>query len=729
MPLSYTWASGQMIIDDPHADGLMTHLPSAHNWSVHEPRLDPAVRFSADLTSSYGWILTHDLEYIPELRALAPRGQAAPATMHLSDWTVNRGRWHESPTVGVLKTSWLAFVDGRPGLLATGEYGDIKSKGSYAAAQQWWLLLPPVAENETDPVFIDVRWFGDGVHPEYCLRIPYPGVTAPDTLEIHGILEYPALYGRPRGVTGWALIDTWRDEVSVQQDMRLGADVMGLRVEQDAGWWLLQFAGNAERWAYKGDWQAADGSSYAGVEITAGPVGIASVGRRLYFNVQEISYPTEVVATPATYLIVAPQVNAYPTYHLLRDCPTGATVTGEVDALSESAKRPKLTFSATDTHKRALAYNVAEVRPCLFTAATTTPRTTVGSDTMRLLRMSGEQDESLRGATAEVELIPKLGYALPDLGVNDKATLQATFDNGASYYTMHVGYLTPPEYTTSGTEPTAVKAQVLDGIEARLSGHKLIGSPSWAGWPIDEAFMLLLGYGGVPDSLIAVDAAIAPGWEGGYYLPVADPKGDLGLQPEPGTEVWQAIDEVMATRPVIWGWDPGLGKYVLRPRPVHTPGQYDWTLREDALTEDEIVFDFRRVLTKTDFINYLMVMAGRGWRASSKLLVDIASIADPTADDFVGDLVQEVLFDPDVDDIDTYADEIWQVRNAFSDVCYWSLQGLANLTPGKHVRVYYASAGITSGSIYRVRSKHWALDSEQGRLQQEFEAVLVESGS
>ncbi len=294
---------------------------------------------------------------------------------------------------------------------------------------------------------------------------------------------------------------------------------------------------------------------------------------------------------------------------------------------------------------------------------------------------------------------------------------------------MHVGYLTPPEYTTSGTEPTAVKAQVLDGIEARLSGHKLIGSPSWAGWPIDEAFTLLLGYGGVPDSLIEVDAAIVPGWTGGYYLPVADPKGDLGLQPEPGTEIWQAIDEVMATRPVIWGWDPGLGKYVLRPRPVHTPGQYDWTLREDALTEDEIVFDFRRVLTRTDFINYLMVMVGRGWRASTKLLVDIASISDPTADDFVGDLVQEVLFDPDVDDIDTYADEIWQVRNAFSDVCYWSLQGLANLTPGKHVRVYYASAGITSGSIYRVRSKHWALDSEQGRLQQEFEAVLVESGS
>lgn len=720
--------AGEIIVDNPDADGRISTWGIGLDWPAREPRIDGRAHVGAtgtvDLDGEYGWFLGDEAEYISGLGAIGPRGFAEVDDMDLDDWTVVSGAWKETRTFGGYQKTWLHFYDGA-GTIADGDYGYLYSNADYVPAIGVWIWhMPPIPYNG-DPIMTDIIFLGDGTAPQYALRLPRydsPGGAFPGDDREH---RYPTLYGRTLDQTSWSVVDEIRaGYAAAGMDHIARPELQQLTIEYDSGskWLIIRVGYHSTPHLFRGSWKNAAGRDVE-FALTDGPIGLRVTGHTALFNVQQLAYRSPVAIRPSIYWNMPPRVQTTATYRMIRSAPPGTTVAGSQET-SGNDSRPVITFSSTNGARRGLLWNVQEYRVPEFSAANSDPLSTEDGDTLQLVEMSGQCTDRWRGASLEATLQAAPGSSLASVGVNSKVTAQVIEDETTALF---VGYVADdPEVTredSTGRETMHLSAR--DGIEARLARKLMWGHCSYEGWPPCAAFEHILLRAGVPAALIDVDADVADVPD----LPCnVGPERSLAFRPSESVET--ALDLIATIRGLQWGVR-ATGVYFLRPMPTHTAGAYDLTLDLATSTPDDLVMaPFRHARDFGEFFNMMVVMVGQGWRARGGWFWDPDSIETADSDRYVGEDWWHLEDVPDGDSAQVIYDALWQRRQELSNVIYWHTLGHADIMPDDYVRVQNAGCGITDNSIFRVTSKRWTLTTgeENGVYSASYEGVLVEVG-
>ncbi len=719
-------AASKLTIDNPDADGKISEWGIGVDWVAGERRLQ-TLAWTADLSGQYGWLYGDDVEYIPKLNAIGPVGVAALAPMVLSQWTVNKGLWRESPSAGQLRTRWLQFYDGRPERLHDA-FGSITSKGIYSQNLIFWIWRMPQPEDDTDPCLVDITWEGDGVVPRYRLRIPGAQSTGGTLSAETQTNWYPTLSGITQSASAWTTIDQHLGGGMTGYTTGQEALLQVVRVEYVDGWMLIRFNGQEDVWAYRGAWQDSDGHEVL-FGPSAGPITLEVCGHPCFINVQQLAYADEAQIASSAWFFTPKHTNATPSYRVIKYEPNEtADVSVAAQSLADHATRPLVTFTS-DTINRPLLYRVQEYRAATVGAANSSAITTADNANLQLLAISGRCDEDWRGATIEATVEAAQGELLTDIAFNSKIKAQVTLDGGDNWYTQFTGYTLAPHDLRD--DPTARQVRTIsaaDGIQARLQHKQMMWHSSYGGWPVDDAFEHILNRAGIPAALISVDSDVTLADMGAlYYLPEGEPRGAEVLSFRPDETVVSALDKLAVIRDLEWGVSVA-GVYFLRRRPTHVAGHYDWTLDEDTVTDTDTIFRLEHTQDFDEFCNMLYVLVGQGEGARSHTITDLASVFDATAANYIGEDRWRVHIEPDADDAVTLAKRLWSKRTELSRVVYWSTYYHPELMPGDEVRVQVDRCNIPADSIFRITSKDWSIGSD-GQFSQSLEGVLVEEGT
>ena len=722
--------AGEVIVDNPDADGAITTWGIGLDWPAREPRIDGrhevAGTGTVDLEGEYGWLLGDQAEYISGLGAIGPRGAAEVDDMSLDDWTVEWGDWKETRTFAGYQKTWLHYYNGY-GLVANHEDGQIWSKAGYVPAIRVWIWhMPPIPYNG-DPCLVDIAFEGDGLMPSYILRLPRfdsPGGAMEGDDRVH---RYPTLYGKRPGGSSWSVVDEIRTDYAATGMTHLDRpELQMVTIEYDsmAKWLMVRLGYEHGPHLFRGSWRD-EGDHEVPFALTDGPIGLRVCGHTALLNVQQLAYPSPVTVRPTLRWNMPPRVQSVSSYRMMRSAPSGVTMEGATDAAG-NASRPAITFSSSASARRGLLWNVQEYREPEFGAANPEPLSTEDGDTLQLMEMSGECSDRWRGGRLSATLMAAPEASLAEVRSNQKIIARVSDDEGENWTTLFTGYAADdPEISRedgSGRETLHLSAR--DGIEGRLPKKIMWGHCSYEDWPVGDAFEHILQRAGVPDALISVDAAIA----GVQDLPFGT-GGERLLAFRGSERVETALDQIATIRGLQWGVDQS-GSYFLRPMPTHTAGAYDHTIDLATSDPDDLVMaPFRHAQDMGEFANMMVVMVGQGWRARGGWFWDPASIEDPTSERYVGEDWWELVDCPDGDSAQAIYDALWQRRLELSDAVYWQTLGHAEIMPGEHVRVLNAGCGLTSGSIFRVSNKAWRLemDEDNGVYSASYEGVLVET--
>lgn len=535
----------------------------------------------------------------------------------------------------------------------------------------------------------------------------------------------------PAASSKWTIIDEFRGGGAPQQTQAEEEDYRAqvLKVEYTDGWMLVNFSGSAQTWAYTGNWIDANARQ---VEffLPPGPIRVEVVGHTASFLMAQLTYPTDVDLDAHTALHAAdPPFQQTVNYDLIDATPAGTAIAAaEHPDSGAGVSKPRLNFTGPGT-ARAVFYNLQEFRNPVIGAASSAPVSSVGNDQLRVREASGSLNDRWRGATATVVVQAKVGNVLPALPPNSKVTIDIGLKESAALppgYIQHTGYILPPEFEKTPPEQVSATIHCADGVEARLQHKTMKWMCSFEEQPVDGAFKYILNCAGIPNSMISIDAAITPAAMGdAYYLPVNDPKGERLLKFRPDHAVISALDTIVEVRDLDWGIDQN-GDYFLRPRLVHTPGAFDWTLKDDTAVEDDIIYSFRAARSLDDFANVIYVLAGSGWTASASLLWDFLSITDPTAADFIGDDWWKVELVPDGDDAAELAARLWAQRSRLAHMIFWTNRAYPNLMPDHYVRVQSTNMAVPNNTIFKITRKAWRCARGGSDFAQDFEGVIVE---
>lgn len=732
---TYDRAICNLIIDYPEVDGKKTSWGIGRDWVAAEPKI--LGRRTPDIAGQYGWDYDKgEFEYIVPLKAIAPKGKALFLDVNPAGYDVIRGKWQVSPVTGKhMGRQWLQFYDGRPGLLAAGEWGYIMTKAAIDPVIHLVAWMMPPAEDETDPTLLEIVFEGDGSHPYYKVGVPRR-VTSQAASggmgdEDPGRHTCPYLLGAPIG-SGfkWVLVDEFRggggSGIPAEDGQEARFESIRLEYTED-GWLLVNFASSDTTWAYSGKWKDEDGEEHE-FRLTPGKIGIAVCGQTLDFNLNLLEYGTDLELKPSLFFhTLVGTYNQTRTYRQIRTINTGVTdIVGTYETPTAGVSRPILTFSTTDVCQRAIFYRVQEYRDPTFGGASTVPIDTQDNPNLKLLRASGHLNDDWRGLRLEAEVKALRDLVMIQPAVNSKVRAYVSCNDGLTYHIQFTGYALEPESDRiPETGLVEGRFEAADGIDARLIRHKVGHECSLSEWPIPDAYRHLLNQGGVPLGMIFVDPSINPNpeIEGGmgtnYYLPAADPKGEAHLQFRPEDNLPAALDTICRIRGLEHGYNPFAGHYFIRKPLVHVPGYSDLTLDEDSIGAEDLILSFRAMRTAADYFNVLHVMIGEGWSAKAKLFVDLASIAG-LADDW-----SEWVYEPDADDIELLARRLWNERKQLQDVIYWRTAHYPGLNPDNYVEVDEVSnVALLPGTIFKVVTKNWSV--ENGKFIQELEGRIVE---
>lgn len=765
-------------VDSPLADGRLTTWGIARDRPADEPK-EGHPDFTPDLGGSYGWDYKGHFEYINPLKAIAPTAGTPRTAMVIGGWTLVSGLWQETSAAGTLKVKFLSYYDGRPNRYLAGDYGVVRSNANYMPDLLFYMRRYPADAADTDPPVFAIFFLGDSVGPYYGIILPalglggdfWTGLTGDATAQ----LKHPFLVGRPQGLGAgqWTIIDEFKGGGAVQktQNEAENYSTQVLKVEYTDGWMLVNFSDASETWAYTGNWVDALGREVE-FALPTGPIEIDVCGHTASFLMAQLTYPTDANLDAHTWMFAAdPPYEQAVNYNLIDTTPAGTAITAsEHPDSGPGVSKPRLRFTGPGT-ARAVFYNCQEYRNATIAGVVSAPITSVGNDQVRVREASGTITDRWRGATADVVVEAKspapaiaacsaiyeacivacagdpvceaactdartvciaaaeTAFALPTLPPNGKVTLEVGLKEtaaAATFYRQHTGYILPPEFEKTAPQHVTATVHCADGIEARLQ-HKVVKNVcSFEGWAVDVAFKYLLNCAGVPDSMISIDAGITPAAMGdNYYFPVNDPKSERLLKFKFETSLISALDTMVETRDLEWGVDQN-GSYFLRPRLVHTPGVFDWTLDDDTLVEDDIIYSFRSARSLDDYVNVIYVMAGSGWTASAHMLWDWLSITDPTAANFIGDDWWKVDMVPDGDNAVEVAERLWAQRSTLAHMVFWTSRAHPELMPDNYVRVQSTNMAIPVNTIFKITRKSWRCGGDGSDFSQEFEGVIVE---
>ena len=749
--MAYSRVASNLIIDNAHADGMITTPGIGRDWPAIEPR-DNELTFSPDLGGQYGWFYDGQFEYIDKLGGIAPLGTVAKTSMALSNWTVTQGKWRNSAYSGNLQTQYLHYYDAEAARYAANEYGILTSKNSYAPNLVFWIWRMGSAPAETDPALFGIHFLGSGGAVQYALYLPAYKTGSDYEAELTGRSGrtelQPYLLGKPAVENTWTLVDKL-NAGSVPSVGGTGntSKFQVLRIEYIDGTMLVQMNDAGQAWAFKGTWKTNENRDVE-FALANGPIQVRVMGHMAQFGMAQIAYPSTALLRPQAHFYVPAPYEQTPNYRTIKHEEAGATISvaAWASAMGPARTYPAATFATTDTSRRAILYNVQEYRNPTIGGAVSSEVCSGASNTFKLVSVNGLLDENWRGATLNAEVEARPGYTLADLKPNSKLKCFVSTNDGTTSYKQFTGYVTPPEKFQAGG-PVRVKGTLAatDIFAARLEKKCMHfhcsyeGTGDANGWTVPGAFEHVLHRAGVPDALISIHADLTLANMGAaYYMPSSTAKGLRKFSFDPDAGVVAALDTITAAGSIPSAVTPYLrrglcsgvdqdGVVFLRPAYEHTAGAYDLTLDEDTATLEDIAENLTSKRTLADFTNYLIVMAGEGVDAVQKVLIDQASWSTSTSQRFIGDLWQRFMAYPDGTDVDAIAASLWAQLGHMHWLIEFDQGDNPDIMPDEEVRVQTSNLNIPTNSIYRIIGKDWKCKAN-GRFSQTLTAVMVESG-
>ena len=737
----------QITVDDARVDGIQgVYTPP---WALAMGRVFsfPMRRYRDLKEHEIGpaWYLGRGMEYVPSLRAIAPRGYVQYADMSTSNWDVGAGdvqfvRWAGN---GRKKSALFPVTAAPDGAYITQHAGyTAEANEAFEIIVQRW--RPP--DGATDDCDMWITWAATS-GTQWSLRLPFP---EPGTGIATGLLD-PALW--------WSLDSgaNWSEGKSFK-GMRLKSG-RGVSEEPDVIRWepcdgLFLLTCNDEQYFVTCDldktgrkWPVATG---------AGPVKVKVVGHQALVHVQGIRYPSNVTAEVTGYWnagtsayggVYVEERYAWPNqldppndFHgffisIPKPGDFGAegvdlSIEDQADFVTRTI-RPKLTFTSDSPYrKRALCCLAQLVTEPVYTTPDDLAAQWVSQGKDMLGRVSGHLTDAYKGNTFEADLTCDEGLETALTAWQGGQKVQATVgwqstDAADDSYIEFTGYMRDgyPQ-VTKGNRDNLIRVRVSaeDGY-AKLADQRCKDCGPFAGWAFVDAFTFLCEMGGIPPAMIYTDDIIPGNLPNAGYLPTrgADPLFEFSSN----TSIPSALDMLCAemsrgSLQVRWGFNITNGKCEAGLKPTYAaPGGGDWTLGGYWTLDDEAVAQHDQVQDITvhqsvrERGNWVAVIAGRAGTETYRVLADLGSIFDPTMPNFIGQIKPEFVHLPDADDDPTAIDElllkILGDRTERHREITWPTRFHTTVAPDTWVRVQTTHLNVTTNAVFRVTDKsYWA---------------------
>ncbi|NMC35290.1 MAG: hypothetical protein GYA36_22955 [Veillonellaceae bacterium] len=728
MSMAYTRAVGRLTVDNPHADALLTVAGFGRDWNAAEANVQ-LKGSTADLGTSLGWDFGGLFEYLKDINAIGPIGSWAETDTDESAWQMppsadTLGLWKLSPSSGALRVKHLHYYDAAPNRYSAGQWGRIRSTNAIAPNLLVQVWRSPTTAGDYDRPMFGLHFYNDRT-TEYALCFPGAGPADEFWEALTGttgqhVLQ-PTLLGKCAGDEHWTVIAAMDcSAIPTFRDIGSRPVYQTIRVEAEGGKLLVTVNGLPFSWTFGDKWRSTESKAQHEFNLGNGYVELWALGGPVKVLVQPVTYPASAVLRPHGYIVAPSWCNQTAAYREpVADLPAGTAITVESEALPGNAKatRPKVTFTTSDTGRRALLYCVQEYRAPTLVAGTSDPTVTGSSASSQLVALSGRIGERWRGSMCHAEIVSKTGAALEWPKANAKIIGEVSTDDGATWVRQFTGHVPPPELQ----RPERVLASryvqdAQDIIESRLALKDLGVMCSFQGWQSGEAFEAVCNCAGIPSAKVNVASATK-------VLTTTTP-GTRILSFREDAKVPSVLDGIANAVGYEWGQDQN-GVLFLRPPLTHTAGAYDYTLDDDSTDAEDLVSRIKAALSYGEFANVLRVQVGEGGGAKAKSLADLDSVLTPGALRFIGDLRQRYMSFPDGSDLDAITKRLWEDMGRWCLVVEWTMHDYPGLMPDNYVRVQVAGLRMATGTILRVLSKQWAVE-ESGRYTQTLVGRVVE---
>ncbi len=683
-------AAAVVTVDHPDADGMLLLDGAGYTWRFSGREEDP---YSTSAPWSPQWNYAAGLtEYLPEMRACAPRGYATLADMTLADWTVETGEgvWEE---VAYPERKWLWLRE-----VPAGGYGEITSNAAFYPHVALWLSRYAPAPDVTN-AFTGLTLIQENgpLQVGYYLPMYSEG----------GENKYPQLRVAPksRPSTEADTVEEWQGQGQGQGGAAY--TISSFSIENTAGCLRVRWSEQGQDpWTY----QPAGG-------IVLGPckVVLTAYGHPLAFNAQQIRYPLSATATPYSLLPTPSWCNPAKTFYYLGWEPVGCgIVVAGVGGASENPDKPVVTFTSRG-HDRAVCFLVTQQHDPIFTDPRTDPEDVSGE----VLRASGHVDDSWRGSSCNLELLVDLDQYDAWKG-NNKVQVDVGWQDETGgwestlpwrQFTGYVTGLTRRVSAEYNGRKAVLSLRCEDWIAARGQGKKfMVNFPCEAGRDASLIAKYNLMRAGVAESMIATGAIPVAN------LPVAERPGEFLFDFAPETEVITAQDAIAQAVGCIFGGDQN-GTQFVKPRPTYS-GTPDLVLDEATATGHEIITQVTSERCHGELRNYVLALCGQGSGVASALAADVGSHREPTDPNFLGDAWWEVFTNADVPGSWALAMAQRRLAEAIKRglVFTWETPG-RDLWPDQFVEVNLEGVAVEPGTIFRISAKDWRLDKDSGRME------------
>ncbi len=677
--------AAELVVDNPHADGLLEKHGFGHDWTFEDPQHD---RPGAAEDFVPGWILD-GCEIIAPLRAVGLRGYAVKADMSLDGWQVLASDyWKLARPAGRPRAAYMFYYDARPN-----QYGSVISAAEYEPRICVWLWRFSPPDGQTYPVFVEITLHGDGAGPSYTVQVPLHDET----------YKYPRLWRHEVGATDPHLVDELQRYDAGELTMRHGVAEQVVWIEETDGVLIVYLTGASEPWVYRPE---------DGLGPSRGRVSVTIRGHCAMFNLQPIQYPQSGTARPSAFISVPDWMNQTPQYSAV----AGGEGTVQIQAEAGEAAgqtRPVIQLSSTQPGRRPVVYLVHQFHDAIFSAGQSAPQSTAGTDALVRLswRRRFPRGWSFRAVLRDFD-------AAFNWRGNEKATVKAGWDEADAQ--VMVGYLSAPRYLRDADEfmgRRLVEVEGRDLIWARLLRRKFM---AWHCSPVGFNFAAwmrhVLGRAGVPPALIDVP-------DDGYVIAEMPQKWQRRFAFGHDVPVVDAIDAVVNSRGWVWGIDES-GRIWAGPEPQYS-GTPDFVLDETTASEEDLIEMVAAERATEAFRNYVAVFTSR-YGVQAAILHDGDSHRNPAAEDFIGDDWWIVEVAPDEVEPAALAQRLFSDHNRMSCQIIWQTPGRPQLKPGQFVEVRVDGLGVAEGTVFQIIEDIGLVDYERGVFRSVFLGRLAE---
>ena len=700
-------------VDDARALGRVASPPWGGDF-LFEPPADG---------QNWPWVF-NGAEYLPSLKAAAPRGYALRQDHSLLSWTVNSGLWDDkAQPSGDPRTTYLHMYEGTPNAV-----GQITSTAKFPPRWCAWVYRYVAPEGTTKDCDFSIKMLGAGA--SWAIYIPTQSADYKNPyLTFDGSGKEVVVSTMPCDTTG-GTDSGWQSYV-VWCELTLNQWIIGLAINGTP---------QEQAWVF----------APPGVDIASttplcadGRLQVTTRGQQIMAAVAPITYPKvssvewrDPFALDTRFGDVRRGTQPL-TGDALVIKPTGAKASATVRTNAQNQIQPKVTFYTPTHGPRAVAGFASVILPAVIEEPThfaggaweSTGNLLTGSVSYTLYC-------TWKGNELRASLLDR-GGALDWKG-NNVVTLDVGLQTvGGTTPTLTrllTAYLRGPArrrggdspmgvaYSDGSTDalPLATDIEAADYVGSRMKRKTMAFSRCFAGLLFADAIAEIgnrLGF--ASDRIVCTDAA-------GVYLPTPQDIGKPLLAFGENDLAEAALDQVCAAVGRVWGIDPQ-GNLFARLPDVYS-GTPDFTLDASSTEEGKLLEHFSSVRDMSNFANNVFMVAGPEGQKRIVWAQNAASESDPTRADFIGDNFQETItFNADSDTGDSAAAALLKVMR-FQDALTFKPIHPQAIAPGMFGTARIANSQIAYDSVWYVTEERGQIDIDEPNelgWAQEFDMVRV----